>query len=168
MAWDKGITPQFSTPQKRKKNSRKYASGKIRNRWYRCNHWFNLIKTNSYNTLGVNPMDMNKIDIVQPAPKRACECFGATCSYCKHEALHPSPIQLDWSHEDWDGEKAKTREQKSLIDFDPPKLDSKQTPNLETADNLPVQNLSIHEDKIEEVTDALIPPLEAMAATPVK
>ena len=54
-------------------------------------------------------MDMNNIDIVQPAPKRECECFGVTCSYCKHEDPHPSPIQLDWSSEDWDGEKAKAR-----------------------------------------------------------
>ena len=116
-------------------------------------------------------MDMNKIDIVQPAPKRACEHFGAICSYCKHVAPHPSPIQIDWSSEDWDGEKAKAWEQTSLIDFDPPKPDSKQTINLETADDLPIQNLSIHEDQKEEesleVTDVLVPPPEASAATPV-
>ena len=43
--------------------------------------------------------------------------------------------------------------------------------DLETADDLPIQNLSLHEDKIEEempeVTDALVPPPEASAATPV-
>ena len=92
-------------------------------------------------------MDMNKIDIVQPVPKRACEHFGAICSYCKYEAPHPSPVPSHWSSEDWDGEKAKVREQKSLIDFDPPKSDSRQTMVLETANDLPIQNLSIHEDK---------------------
>ena len=39
---------------------------------------------------------------------------------------------IDWLSKDWDGEKAKAREQKSLIDFDPPRLDSdKQTTDLE-------------------------------------
>ena len=68
-------------------------------------------------------MDMNKIDIVQPTPRRSCKHLGTTCSNCKHEAPNPSPIQSDWSSEDWDDEKAKAREQKSLIDFDPSKPD---------------------------------------------
>ena len=80
---------------------------------------------------------------------------------------------------DWDGEKAKTREQKSLTDFDPPKPDSdKQTTDLETdgrkvvsADDLPIQNLSKHQEKLEEempeVSIALVPPPEVLAATPV-
>ena len=70
MTWDNGVMPQFSTPQKCSQNPRKHASGKIRNRWSRCNHQFNLIKTNRYNTLGAIPTDMNKIDIVQPTPKK--------------------------------------------------------------------------------------------------
>ena len=78
MTWDNGIMPLFSTEQKPSQNSRKCALGKIRNRWSRHNHQFNPIKTNRYNTSGMNPMDMNKIDIVQPGPKRSCECFGAT------------------------------------------------------------------------------------------
>ena len=96
---------------------------------------------------------------------------GTTCSYCKHEVPHPSPIQSNWSSKDWDSEKAKAREQKSLIDFDPPKPDSnnEQTMDLQTADNLPIQNLSIHKDKTEEelpeVTDSLVPPPEASAST---
>ena len=91
---------------------------------------------------------MNKIDIRQPTSRRACEHFGTTCSYCKHEALHPSPIQSGWSSKDWGDEKAKAREQKSLIDFNPPKPDSdKLTVELVTnerkvvsADDLPIQN----------------------------
>ena len=71
---------------------------------------------------------MNKIDILQPTLRKACKCFGTTCSYCKHEAPHPSPIQSEGLRENGDDEKIKAREQKSLIDFDPLKLDSdKQT-----------------------------------------
>ena len=77
---------------------------------------------------------------------------------------------MDWSSEDWNSEKAKAREQKSLIDFDPLKVDLRQTTDLETADDIPIQNLSIHEYKKEEespvVTNALVPPPEVSAATP--
>ena len=69
MTWDNGVMPQFSAPQKPSQNPRKCASGKIRNRWSRCYHWFNPIKTNRYKTLNTNLMDMNKIDIIQPVPK---------------------------------------------------------------------------------------------------
>ena len=69
---------------------------------------------------------MNKIDIVQPTPKIACGCSDDSCTYYKYEAPHPSPEPLDWSSEDWDGKKAKAREQKSLTDFTPPKLDTDQ------------------------------------------
>ena len=67
--WDNGMMPQFSAPQKPSQSPRKCASGKIRTRWSRCNHWFNPIKTNRYNTLGTNLMDINKIDIIQPTPR---------------------------------------------------------------------------------------------------
>ena len=121
---------------------------------------------------------MNKIDVIQPTPRKACVCFGATCLYCKHEVPHPSPEHLTMSSEYWDEEKAKAREQKSLIDFDPPKLDSdKQTTNLVTderkvmlVDDIPFQKLTIQQDRpkeeLPEVTDALVPPPEASAATP--
>ena len=106
-------------------------------------------------------MDMNKIDLVQPTPRRAYKCFATSCSYCKHEATHPSPIQSDWLNKDWDSEKAKAREQKSLIDFDPPKLDSdKQTMDLETdkrkvvsADNLPATDVAKPGDIAEETME---------------
>ena len=127
MTWNNGIMPQFSAPQKPSRNPRKCTSGKIRNRWSRHNHQFNPIKTNRYNTLDVNLTDMNKINVIQPVPKRACECSADTCTYCKYEAPHPSPIPSDWSSEDWDGEKAKAREQRSLIDPDFPKSDLRQT-----------------------------------------
>ena len=113
--------PQFSGPPKPSQSPSKCAPDKTRTRWSNHNHLFNHIKINRYNMLGMSSMDMNKINIIQPTPKRACECLGATCSYCKHEPPHPSPVHSDWSSEDWDSEKAKAREQKSLIDFKPPK-----------------------------------------------
>ena len=114
---------------------------------------------------------MNKINIIQPVPKRACECSAHTCTYCKYEAPYPSPIPSDWSSEDWDGEKAKVREQRLLIDLDFPKPDLRQMTDSEILNELPIQNLTIQEDRKEEekspdITDTLVPPLEMSAATP--
>ena len=39
------------------------------------------------------------------------------CTYCKYDAPHPSITPSDWSIEDWDGEKARAREQHPLLDF---------------------------------------------------
>ena len=82
--------------------------------------------------MNTKPMDMSKIDIVQPIPKRACKYFGPTCSYCKHKSPHPSPVHSDWSSEDWDGNKAKAKEQKSLIDFKPPEPNTKKGTDQKT------------------------------------
>ena len=107
--------------------------------------------------------------MIQPVPKRACECFGPTCSCCKHEASHPSPVHSDWSSEDWDGDKAKAKEQKSLIDFELPKPDSDKelTDQLTDVrkvilvDDIPFQNLTMGQDKPKveplEATSTLIP-----------
>ena len=114
---------------------------------------------------------MNKINIIQPVAKRACECSGDTCTYCKYRAPHPSSIPSDWSNKDWDCEKAKAREQMSLIDFDPPKPDVRQMTNSEILNDLLIQNLTIQEGKKEkespEITKTLVPPPETSAATPV-
>ena len=90
---------------------------------------------------------MNKINIIQPVPKRACECSVDTCTYCKYKAPHPSPIPLHWLNKDWDGEKAKAREQRSPIDFDPPKPELRQTTDSEILNNLTIQNLTIQGDR---------------------
>ena len=39
------------------------------------------------------------------------------CSYCKYDTPHPLTTLSDWSSEDWDGKKAKAREQCHLLDF---------------------------------------------------
>ena len=118
--------------------------------------------------LGMCSMDMNKINIIQPTPKIACECFGATCSYCKHEPPHPSPVHSDWSNEDWDSEKAKAREQKSFTDFKPPKPQTDEQVT-DSVNKIPFQNLTIQdkpEEELPEVTNTLVPPPEMTAAAP--
>ena len=74
--------------------------------------------------------DLNKIHVLAPFLRKACNGFGPSCSYCKQDALHPLPQNSAWLSKDWDGMKAKAKEQsKSLIDFkDPkPKTDVEQT-----------------------------------------
>ena len=172
MTWDNGIMPQFSAPQKPPQNPRKHALGKIRDGCSRCNHQINSIKTNRYNTLDINLIDMNKINIIQPIPKKTCECSVDTCTYCKYEAPHPSPIPSDWSSEDWDGKKGKAREQRLLTDLDPPKPDLRQMTDSEILNEILIQNLNIQEDgkdeeKLPEITDTLVPPSEVAAVTPM-
>ena len=83
MPWDNSSTVQFSAPPKTPRNSGKCALGKIRTIWSNRNQRFNPIKTNRYNTMNTEMMDMNKIDIIKPTPRKACEHFGLTCSYCR-------------------------------------------------------------------------------------
>ena len=86
---------------------------------------------------------MNKINVIQPTPKRACICSDGLYTYCKYENPHPSPEPLDWSNEDWDGEKDKARDQKSLIDFMPPKQGTDPQMTEMMADDIPFQELTI-------------------------
>ena len=73
------------------------------------------------------------------------------------------------SREDWDGAKAKTEEQKSLIDFKPPEPNNEKGTDQQTdlgkvmeVDDLPFQSLTIGQDKPKEepleLTDLLVPP----------
>ena len=78
---------------------------------------------------------------------------------------HPSPAPSDWSSEDWDGDKAKAREQMSFIDF---KLLHAQvqdtiwetTPDRQEKDLVNgIDNLMIDQDKTTpNTTDTLVPP----------
>ena len=93
-------------------------------------------------------------------------------SYSKYKAPHPSPMLSDWTSEDWDSEKAKVREQRSLIDLDPPKPDLRQTTDSKILNELPIQNLTIQidgkeEEKSPEITDTLVPLPEMSAGTPM-
>ena len=101
--------PLVSTPTMPPRNPRKCAPGKARTQWSNHNHCFNLIKTNWVNTLGTDPTDANKINIIKCTPQKVYELFGATCLFCRQQVPHPSPDQSDWSSEDWDRDKAKAR-----------------------------------------------------------
>ena len=92
-------------------------------------------------------MDLNKTNIIQPVPMRACDHSVETCTYCKYKAAHPTPIPSGWASEDWDGEKAKMREQRSLIDLNFPKPDQRQMGDSDILRELWIQNLNIQEDE---------------------
>ena len=62
-------------------------------------------------------IDFNKIDIIKSIPKQLCTRTQEECTYCKYDALHPSVTPSDWSSEDWDGNKAKAKEQCLLLNF---------------------------------------------------
>ena len=67
-------------------------------------------------------LDKTDTDIKAPIPTKACDRFGLSCSYCKQGAPHPSPQEFDWSNKDWDGTKAKMKEENnSLMDYNIPK-----------------------------------------------
>ena len=57
--------------------------------------------------------------------------------YCKYDAPHPLTLPSDWSSEDWNGDKAKAREQCYLLDFD--KLEQQLTQTLQNS----AQNTSL-------------------------
>ena len=106
--------------------------------------------------------DLNKINMVAPTLRKACNGFSPSCLHCKQGTLHPLPQDLDWSSEDWDRVKARIRQQtKSLIDFsDPkPKTDAEQTMDI---DEVPFSKLQIGQDAQKkeplEVTESLVPP----------
>ena len=161
MPWDNGNMVQFSAPPKMPRNSRKHVIDKIRTIWSNRNHRFNPIKTNRYSTLDTKMTDMKKIDIIKPTPSKVCEHFGLSCSYCRQYTLHPSPVHSDWSSKNWDSDKAKAGEQKSLIDFEIPKqkMDTEEVTDI---DKVPFHKLSLGQDEQKEgepleVTKSLAP-----------
>ena len=107
---------------------------------------------------------MSKLNVIDPSPKRLCTKSFEGCTYCKYNAPHPSPVPSDWSSKDWDGDKARNREQKSLIDTLLEKetqdgTQEKQEKHL--ISNL--ENLALEQDKTTlNMTDTLIPPLEIL------
>ena len=107
------------------------------------------LKTNRYNTMNTEMIDMNKIDIIKPTPRKACGQFGLTCSYCRQDAPHPFPVHSDWSSKDWDGEKAKAKEQKSLINCEAStqRMNKEQTTDV---DEVPFHKLNLGQDKQKE------------------
>ena len=89
--WNDGNRVQFSAPPKMPRNPRRDTTGKIRTRWSSRNHRFNPIKMSRFNTLDNKASEHNKKDIVAPTPRKVCDSFTLSCSYCKQGAPHPLP-----------------------------------------------------------------------------
>ena len=105
---------------------------------------------------------LDRVGIKFLIPKRACDSFGLSCSYCEQGAPHPSHQKSDWSNKDWHGTKAKAREQyNSLIDFnDPkPKTNMEQTTDIDEVafSKLQIRQSDPKEEPLE-VTKSVIPP----------
>ena len=64
--------PYFSAPPKPKHNPRKCTPGKTTTRWSNQRHRFNHIKTDRSNTHDSDSSNWNKLDVIQPTPKRLC------------------------------------------------------------------------------------------------
>ena len=140
--WNDRNTFQFSTPPKIIRYLRRQTTGKIRTRWSGKN-WFNPIRTRRPNTQDTKVSELNKVEIKAPIPAKACDSFGLLCSYCEQGVLHPSPQELDWSSKDWDGDKAKAREQNNLLlDFSDPKPETN-TDQTTDIDKVAFSNLQI-------------------------
>ena len=73
--------PQFSAPSKPKHEPRKHAPGKTSIRWSNQEHRFNPIKTDRYNTHDIKPNNMNKIEVIDPSPKRLYSKSLEGCTY---------------------------------------------------------------------------------------
>ena len=112
--------PSDSAPTRPLKTPRKHAPGKVRTQWSNHNHHFNPIKTDQIDILGRDLINEGNIIIIKPIPQKACEQSGTTCTFCLYKVPHPSLNQSEWSSEDWDGEKAKAKEQNPFIESDTP------------------------------------------------
>ena len=47
-----------------------------------------------------------------PSPAKMCKRWGLPCPFCAQSTQHPSPVDSDWSEEDWDGEREEEGETK--------------------------------------------------------
>ena len=120
----------------------------------------------SPNTPDTKVSELDKIGIKTPILIKACDRFGLSCSYCEQGAPHPSPQESDWSSEDWDGTKAKAREQTdTLIDFNEPRPQTNHDKTTDI-DKVAFSKLQIRQsnpkEELIEVTDSLIPPPPVM------
>ena len=82
-------------------------------------------------------------------PQKACEQFGPICSFCRQQAPHPLLNQPVWSSEDWDGEKAKVREQNSFVRFYTPRS-TMDNPTHDSVDSIPFHSLMIWTDRPDQ------------------
>ena len=60
---------------------------------------------------------MTRSNLHSPPRDSTLELLKGVCTVSSMLHISPQPCQSDSSSEDWDGKKAKTNEQRSLIDF---------------------------------------------------
>ena len=114
-AWNKGhATSSFSSPAEPKC---RHTLGKTRAKWSNQRNCFNPMKMEWYNSEDQDTTNFSKINIVKPTPNRLCTRTSKGCMYCKFNAPYPSVTLSDWCSEDWDGDKAKPREERPLLNF---------------------------------------------------
>ena len=95
LVWDNNnAMPYISTPPKPKHNPRNHAPSKTRTRWSNQRHRFIPIKMDRYNAHDSNSSDMNKLDIIQPTPKRLCNRSFKEFTYCECNAPTPLPSSI--------------------------------------------------------------------------
>ena len=116
-------------------------------------------------TTDTKVLELDRVDIKAPILTKACDSFSLSCSYCEQGALHPSSQESDWSSEDWDGTKAKAREQNnSLRDFNEPKPQTN-IDQMTDIDKVAFSKLQIGQSDLKEelieMTKSLIPLLPA-------
>ena len=160
--WNDGNTVQFSAPPKITRNLRKQTTGKITTRWSGRNQ-FNPIKMRKPNTPDTKVSELDRVDMKAPILTKVYDSFGLSCSYCEQSPPLPSPQELDWSSKDWDGTKAKAREQNnSLIDFNYPKpqTNKEQTTDIDAVafSKLQIRQNNPKKELIEVMKSLIAPP----------
>ena len=122
------------------------------------------IKTNQVNKLGTDLKDANKINMIKcTLPKGMRVIWSHMLILQMQQVPHPLLDQSDWSSKDWDRDKAKAREQNSIIKFDIP-WPIRNNPTLDQVASIPFKDLTIQTDgpdkKALEVLTTPIAPLE--------
>ena len=77
------------------------------------------MKAKRPNTPEMTMTNLDTIDIDKklPLPVKICDRYGLSCSFCKHDAPHPSPQESVWSDEDWDGTRAKAQKETGKLTY---------------------------------------------------
>ena len=168
ITWTDSNTFQFSASPKMPRDLRKQTTGKIRT-WWLGRNWFNPIKMRRPNTPDTKVSELDKVDIKTPNTNKSVWQIWSVMFILWAGFSASLPQEWDWSSEDWDGTKAKAREQtETLIDINEPRP---QTDNDKTTDTDKVafsklqMGQSDPKEEPIEMTDSLIP-LSLVMETP--
>ena len=73
-------------------------------------------------------MPSTMIAATAPSSNRKCKRWGLPCPFCIQSALHHSPVDSDWSEEDWDGDIE--REKKNKVRGEEAKTENRRRGNI--------------------------------------